>query len=88
MVTRGQLGGDGWNKWKGLRSHDGPWELYGIVESLYRTPETTITLYVNYSGIFKKSQIYQPYNKPVDINCLNIAIKLILIHINIDIRLP
>ena len=29
---------------------DGHWVIYGIVESLYCTPETNITLYVNYAG--------------------------------------
>jgi len=35
---------------------DKHWEMYGNVELLYCTPETNITLYVNYTGIkiFKK----------------------------------
>ena len=31
--------------------------MYGIVESLYYAYETNITLYVNYTGIFLKSEI-------------------------------
>ena len=30
---------------------DEHWVLYGSAESLYCTPETNITLYVNYTGI-------------------------------------
>ena len=30
---------------------DEHWVMYGIVESLYSTLETNITLYVNYTGI-------------------------------------
>lgn len=31
--------------------HDEYWVMYGRVESLYYTPETNVTLCVNYSGI-------------------------------------
>ena len=30
---------------------DEHWVMYGIVESLHCTPETNVTLYVNYTGI-------------------------------------
>ena len=33
---------------------DKHWVMYGSVESLYYTPETNITLYVNYTGIKTK----------------------------------
>ena len=32
--------------------------MYRTAESLYCTPETSITLYVNYTGIFNKYFIY------------------------------
>ena len=34
--------------------YDEPWVIYRIIESLYYIPETNMTLYVNYTGIFKK----------------------------------
>ena len=37
--------------------HDEHWEMYRIVESLYCTPETNITLYVNCTGIKIKNLI-------------------------------
>ena len=33
--------------------------MYGIVESLYCTPETNITPYVNYIGIKKKKSVQE-----------------------------
>ena len=49
-----------WVKWvTGIKEgtcHDDHWVMYGIVTSLYRLPETKITLYVSYTGI-KKSCI-------------------------------
>ena len=44
----------GWNRWAGLRACLSWWTLkmdYRTVKSLYCTPETSITLYVNYTGI-------------------------------------
>ena len=37
--------------------------MHGIVESLYGTPETNITLYVNYTGIITKSLIKKIYKR-------------------------
>ena len=34
---------------------DEHWVMYGSVESLYYTPESNITLYVNYTGIKMKT---------------------------------
>ena len=41
------------------------WVMYGMVESLYYTPETNITLYFNYAGIKRKKYLQKacPYNK-------------------------
>lgn len=41
---------------KGGTCHDDHWVMYEIVESVYCTRETKITLYVNYTGtkFFKK----------------------------------
>lgn len=53
IVTRGERGGRGRGMAeivdgdKNCTCHDEHWVLYGIVESLYHTPETNITLYVN-----------------------------------------
>ena len=49
MVTRGEVGGGMGEIGEG--DHDEHWVMYGSVESLYCTPETNITLYVNYTGI-------------------------------------
>ena len=40
--------------WVKYSYHDEHWVKYEIVESLYCTPETNITVYVNYTGIFLK----------------------------------
>ena len=37
--------------------HDEHWVIYRIVESLYCTPETNMTLYVKYTGIKIKNII-------------------------------
>ena len=50
MVTRGEVCG-GWVKQvMGIKecTCDEHWVMFGIVESLYRVPETNITLYLNY----------------------------------------
>ena len=52
LVARGEVAG-GWKQITGLAYtyHDEHWVMYRIVESLYCTPETNITLNVNYTGI-------------------------------------
>ena len=42
--------------------HDEHWVMYRLVESLYCTPETTIALYVNNTGIkiLKKCKCWAP----------------------------
>ena len=52
MVTREEVGGrigktHDWNL--GVHLNDEHWVLYGSVESVYSTPETNITLYVNWN---------------------------------------
>ena len=45
---------------------DEHWVMYKIVELLYCIPETNITLYVNYTWIFKNgiwNKIYNIYHK-------------------------
>ena len=49
MVTRGEVGGG-----TATTGEDEHGIIYRIVGSLYCTPETTITLYVNHAGIKKK----------------------------------
>ena len=50
MVTRGEVGeGDRLNKLWGLRITFAV--MYGIIESLYCTPEIYVTLFVNLTGI-------------------------------------
>jgi len=55
MFSRGEVGGGEaeWNRWRGLRGYLPWWALviYRIVASLYCTPETNVTLYINYTGI-------------------------------------
>ena len=50
--------GRGWARWgMGIKEGtccDEHWVMYGIVESLYYTPEINITQYVNYTGIKTK----------------------------------
>ena len=53
MVARGE--GRRWEKWMlGIKEGtccDEHWVFYGNAEAPYYTPETDITLYVNYTGI-------------------------------------
>jgi len=59
MVTRGEVGGRMGEIVMGIKEctcHDEHLVMYRIVESLYRTPETNITLYVNYSRIKIKTK--------------------------------
>ena len=46
-------GRDGWKSDGDEEYHylDEHWVIYGTVQSLYRTPETNITLHVNYTEI-------------------------------------
>ena len=59
MVTRGEVGermgeiDDG--DW-GYIYHGEPWVMYRMIESLYCTSETNITLCVNYTWIWKKKE--------------------------------
>lgn len=52
-------GGGGWVKLvMGIKEGtycDERWVIYRIAESLYRTPKTNMTLYVNYAGIILKT---------------------------------
>ena len=41
---------------KEYNCHDDHWVMYGIVESLYCTPETNITLFINYTGVKIKTK--------------------------------
>ena len=36
--------------------HDEHWVMYRIVKSLYCTPETNVTLHINYTGIKIKNK--------------------------------
>ena len=60
MVTRGEMGehlleiGEGDYEYT---FHDEHWVMYRIVESLYYTCETNITLYINYTGIEKTNSL-------------------------------
>ena len=49
MVTKGEGGGGMGKEVIGIKECicDGHWVLYGSVESIYCSPETNITLYVN-----------------------------------------
>lgn len=59
MVTRGEVGGGVGEKAVDEEGTypDEHWVMSGGAESLYCTPKTSITLYVNYTGIEIKSVI-------------------------------